>query len=196
MFNVTISGIRCRLSLLFPAVLLYLVYVDPSGIVLFGFLASCIHECGHLFAAYLLNCPPKELVISCFGMRMVTEPSGNYSVLTDILIALAGPMINILSFFILYCLPVAPIYSTVHLVMAMFNLLPVFPLDGGRALACWFEHCFETEFGEQLEKIVFILTIIPLLCLGGLLAFQPYYNMTLMIVTIYLIFIRLFYNGN
>ena len=196
MFEVTISGIRCRLSLLFPAVLLYMLYIDPSGLVLFGFLASCIHEAGHISAALLLECPPMELTFSCFGMRMVTKPSVDSSLLQDVIITLAGPLTNMAASTVLYFLSVNPLYSHIHLAIGILNLLPIVPLDGGRVIAILCERYSCPKRQKHLEKAMFIVTICPLICLGIMLAVQPSHNITLLVVTVYLIFMRLFYNGN
>ena len=196
MFEVTISGIRCRLSLLFPAVLLYMLYLDPSGLVLFGFLASFIHEAGHILAAFLMDCPPMELTFSCFGMRMVTKPSVDSSLLQDVIIALAGPFMNVAVSIVLCLISANPLYSHIHLAIGILNLLPIVPLDGGRVISALCERYSCPKHQKHLERAMFIATICPLIYMGIMLAVQPSHNITLLVVTVYLIFIRLFYNGN
>ena len=196
MFEFRISGIRCKLSLLFPAVLLYMLYQDRSGVVLFSFLASCIHETGHIVAAYLLNCPPCELNISCFGMRMIKGSSVRCSVLHDVIITMAGPLMNMMIGLVLTLTPVDPSYSHIHFMIGIFNSLPVIPLDGGRVVAALCEWYVGGVFPKRLEYILSIVTISLLCWLGLLLAIRPSHNISLLIVSIYLIFMRLFYNGN
>ena len=195
MLNVTISGIHCRLSLLFPAVLLYLLYTDQSGLSLFCFSAAIIHESGHLMAAYILSAKPKELTVSCFGMRLRVSDSLQHPS-QEVLIALAGPLMNLMHSVLLYVLPVNTIYAKLHIVMVVFNLLPVLPLDGGRILHAVIFDLFQPLIVARIETVVFACAFVPLFVLGGWLALTPPHNITLLIVGVYLLILKVFYNGN
>ena len=194
MYSVRFSGIQCKISLLFPAVLLYLLYADPSGLLLFGFSAAVIHECGHIITACLLRHKPRELVISCFGMRLV-DSDGCLSRSEDALIALAGPALNAGMYLLLYRLPIDPLYADIHLVMAVFNLLPIDPLDGGRVLDALVRG-WGTSFGFGVKTFLFYAVWAVMTGVGIALARHPPHNITLCVVAMYLLFHRLFYNGN
>ncbi len=196
MLNITIGGIRCKLSLLFPAVLLYLLYLDQSGMTLFCFSAAFIHEGGHLLAAYVLRNRPKELVISCFGMRLVMNDSLLCSASDETMIAFAGPAVNVIASLVFFALPVDPLYAKIHLIMAVFNLLPIIPLDGGRAVRALLVDRLYPLHGKRIETVIFFAVWLPLVALGIGLMLHPIHNVTLLIVSLYLLFIKLFYNGN
>ena len=105
-------------------------------IMLFAF----IHELGHLLAGIFLKLKPKELSIMPFGISITFETYG-YKKLIEIkkiIIAIAGPLTNILIAIIAAYLNIDTnlkeivIYS--NMLIATFNLMPLYPLDGGRIL--------------------------------------------------------------
>jgi Zn-dependent protease len=118
------------------------------GLVLLFFVCVILHELGHSLTArrYGVNVP-RILLLPIGGMaefdRIPRKPS------EELMITVAGPAVNFLIVAVL--LPVVwrdlfgpeevPTYSTAgllgqlwyaNLVMGVFNLAPVFPMDGGR----------------------------------------------------------------
>ncbi len=127
---------------------------------------------------------------------MVTRCYTDCSVWQDTAIALSGPVTNMIIGVVLWYMSVDPICYQIHLVIGALNLLPVLPLDGGRVISAVIGRYGSLKFQNCIEWGLFVFTIIPLLCLGLMLAFHPSHNITLLLVTVYLIFVRLFYNGN
>lgn len=104
--------------------------------------AAAVHELGHCLALWGLGTRITGLRLGILGAVLETD-SRNLSYGREMLAVLAGPAANLLSALLLTLLGgirwAVPVGA--HLVLGMFNLLPVRPLDGGRALyllTAWF----------------------------------------------------------
>ena len=134
MFTFTLLGVRCRFSLLFPALLTVLLLWQPDGPAVACVLASLIHEGGHLLAMVLVGAPPENCTLSAFGARIEMR-SFEVNYIQNLFIALAGPLVNVASAgVLLWCGCLLP--AVAHLTLAGLNLLPSMALDGGQVLRC------------------------------------------------------------
>lgn len=116
----------------FLLLLAWLNYLDRSFLVPMALAACAAHELGHVAAIRLLGGTIKEIRLTAIGAELVlARPLAYWQ---EGLSALAGPGINLL-------LALAGCHFTLtfaglNLALALFNLLPVGRLDGGRAVYC------------------------------------------------------------
>lgn len=92
------------------------------------FLSVLVHECGHLLALKILHIPVFKLNVSEKGVCMIT---GEMLAWQEMICALAGPFAGLSLLFLGQLLPRTAFCALFHSAM---NLLPVYPLDGGRFL--------------------------------------------------------------
>lgn len=128
-----------RVEITAGALLLWaLLYYLDSGMLVPQALAACaLHELGHYAAIRLLGGRVARLNISCVGAEMALSARYPLGPARELAATLAGPTVNLLCAWICsglgegwWC------FTGLHLALGLFNLLPVGPLDGGRALAC------------------------------------------------------------
>ena len=109
------------------------------------FLSVLLHELGHSIMALRYKLPVKSITLYIFGgtSEISSEPT---TALSEFVIAFAGPLTSLIlaGFFFLLQLVfhnVTPIYAMtkylafINATLAVFNLIPGFPLDGGRVFA-------------------------------------------------------------
>ena len=104
--------------------------------------AAAFHELCHLLAAKMVGGQVSGLTIGLSGAKIFAcFPNGRGELLT----ALAGPAGSLL---LVFFLPYLPRVALCAGVQGLYNLLPLYPLDGGRALRC----LLEQTIPEQAEK--------------------------------------------
>ena len=89
-------------------------------------LAATVHELGHLTAMYFAGVQIEGIFIHPFEARIQAGPMEPG---TEIICALAGPLAGVLTIFAWKWFPEL---AAAGLVQTIFNLIPIYPLDGGR----------------------------------------------------------------
>ena len=105
------------------------IALDPAGVCLPFLLAALLHESGHLLCLRLCRVPVSALRIGLFGAVIDAAPRSERQ---EFFCTAAGPAVNLLAA-LLFRAPL-PLFAVLNLLLALYNLLPVWPLDGGRML--------------------------------------------------------------
>lgn len=119
--------------------------------------AAAVHECGHWLLLRLFHVPVTAFHITLFGAEMRTINS-SLSYPAEIAAVLAGPGANLLfGAALLHLSGVCPFpfsaAAGAHFALALFNLLPVYPLDGGRLLELLLSWSISPDCGVRTAKI-------------------------------------------
>ena len=145
----TIKGmpIRIHYSLfIFVSLILSYIYLT-SGLaytktifcIFFALFSSVLmHELGHALMAKRFSMETKSITLYPFGGIAMIRMN-NLTSKSEILIALAGPLTNLLLSaisipLILLNVPLSIELFSVNVIMCVFNMIPAFPMDGGRVL--------------------------------------------------------------
>lgn len=112
------------------------------------FASVLAHELGHSFVAIAQGIPVKSITLFIFGGLATLEKESS-TPLQAFLVAIAGPVVSVL-LFVVFTLMVTTLPTTIpfsepiqaivslmayiNLVLALFNMIPGLPLDGGNVL--------------------------------------------------------------
>lgn len=120
--------------------LLYWLMGAVTAILFFA--SVLLHELGHSVVALRYKIPVRSITLFLFGgvARIGSEPP---SAIAEFLIAIAGPLVSLMLAVLFYTvqplvagmeslLGLAKYLAYINMALVLFNLIPGFPLDGGR----------------------------------------------------------------
>lgn len=160
--------------------LLYNLYIGKKTIFFIGYMFIIMHELSHMIMALLLNVDVEEITLLPFGAS--AKYKGNIPLWKEFLIAIAGPLASFI-FAIAYQ---NNTYWMVNIVIVIFNLYPIYPLDGGRILRVFLIKIFKPKTGVRLSTYVSQVCTMILTCFAIYMLFK-YNNYALLLLSLYIL---------
>lgn len=177
-------------SLLFLLLFAY-VLVEGSFDPLLVLAFSLLHELGHWLALRRFG---KKPCLSCKGQGFALSV-GVLSYRQELWVAFCGPAVSLglaMVFGALYGVWKREFFAFCALTngaLGLLNLLPIYPLDGGRILnACLGLFC-PLSHQRTVSAAVAMIFLFPLLALAFWQFLQSGYNVSLLMVCIYLLYL-------
>ena len=143
---------RCKISSGFCLLVLWFAYANGWRLLGMVLTAALVHELGHCLALYLLGGQITAFRVGILGAVLETKTE-RLSYGKELAVVLSGPGANLLAAAVLSRMG-AMSGCGAHLVLAAFNLLPLWPLDGGRALELMVSWAVGPEAGFQAVRCV------------------------------------------
>jgi stage IV sporulation protein FB len=167
------QGICIRIHFLFWIALLWAVLTGHFIEIITLFVLVVIHELGHLTAAWSFGWRITALELLPFGGVARTDEWGTVPAREEMVVALAGPFHNVMMVLVGFLFYLCGWWTeewTAYFVkgnamLAGFNLLPIYPLDGGRVLQALFSYilpyrrCLDWSFKGSLFFSVGLLLL-------------------------------------
>ena len=173
------------------------------------FLSVFLHEFGHAITAKYLNVKPKDVIISALGGLARIESLKDYPK-KEILIASAGPFVNFIIFIIslIYILTCTEEYiqigevntflftdyfsiaykiGLINLLLFGLNLIPAFPMDGGRILRAFLSLKYKSPVATKIACTISRIIALGFFILG---AYTRNYSLLLISALVYLMAVR------
>ncbi|MFC2948479.1 M50 family metallopeptidase [Virgibacillus sediminis] len=138
------------------------------------------HELGHYTMAKLFKWRVDSIILWVFGGIMETDEHGNRPVKEEALVTIAGPLQHLFIYFFIYLFSVFQVFpdSIIDLflyyntVILLFNLVPIWPLDGGKLLFLYLSS--HLPFKKAYYSILVFSMAVSFLLLIGMLVFYPF----------------------
>ncbi|HUF60706.1 MAG TPA: site-2 protease family protein [Verrucomicrobiales bacterium] len=205
---VTIAGTELRVHVTFLLLLLWVVISFSAGgkpdlalgalvFICALFLCVILHEFGHVFAARRYGIRTPDITLLPIGgvarlERMPRKPE------QELVVALAGPLVNVaialILFLILRVVPnldltfqltsprgLAVSLMAVNIWLVLFNLIPAFPMDGGRV----FRALLATKLGYARATDIAATVGQGIALVGGVFAFT-HSHLILLLVAVFI----------
>ena len=132
-----------------------------------------IHELGHIFVGLIFNMKIEKLEIMPFGFSVSIEDSVTEN-FKKIFVAAAGPLVTLALILIFFNiekkLKQEIIYS--NILILIYNLMPIYPLDGGRIIKGILQIKVEEE---RAQKMIWKLTKITMIIITFVCSIAVYY---------------------
>jgi len=144
------------------------IYFGWLNQIFYYIVVATLHEYGHLFVAKWLGYKVDGVIYSFYGVGLKTN--NVYKIKHDVIVSLAGPFVNLIMIILIinlwWIFPTTYFFTydfvICNIVVMIFNLFPIYPLDGGRVVVALL---------SQKYKIKTILKINNIICyvLSGIL---------------------------
>ncbi len=181
------------ISLPFAAWITLWLYLDKSGGAVYSLSAALFHECGHLAALLWLGEKPRRLLVSFFGMRLERAEKAALSYPQEAALYAAGPAANALLALALSLLSIRlpALRQGVHanLLLGLFNLLPLRPMDGGQIVYALLCRRTTPDRAAQMCKKAAACGVIPLAAWSAYACVRHGWNYSLVASSLYVLWV-------
>lgn len=120
-------------------------------------LITFFHELGHILTGILLKYKLEKVIILPLGCYSIFNTKINNNIFKEIFVTIMGPIFQLVLLFLYKN------YQEYNLYLLIFNLLPIYPLDGYKIFCIFLYNIFPFKKTLYISYIVSILLILTLI---------------------------------
>lgn len=132
----------------------YLKMSNYIGFLLF----SLLHEFGHYLAACYFQFEIQYIMVLPFGAFLALNDFGKHPVIEELIMLLCGPLVNVFFMIVFYFLHQRYLLI-INMFICLFNILPVYPLDGSKILHLLLSYFLDYQLCFQIQLKMSLLLI-------------------------------------
>ena len=189
MWKFRIADITIEIHISFFILVVIFFFLGNAFLAFCSIIFSFLHEIVHGIVAKRLGYRPKTISAGLFGGVLHLE-EGYLPPLDALIINLSGPMFNLTTAMIFYLgyliFPALWIRSilTANLILGLFNLMPFYPLDGGKIIGVYLSYFFGYGKAYIISKIFSFIFTILLFLLGLYLVQYSVINLLISVLAV------------
>lgn len=188
---------RIKIDLKIFLLLIIFYFTRQIEIYVTMIIFAIIHELGHMLVGILLKMKPEKIELIPMGLAISFKVNleeinkkikkGNKFTLKKIIVALAGPITNLIIILITIILKIenAEIIIYSNILLIIFNLLPICPLDGGRILKGILEIFFGRNKARRYINDISMITTMIITSIGSI-AILKIHNIAIVLIIAYI----------
>lgn len=175
---------KAKVDLKIFFILLLYTLTQKVEIFTITFIFIILHEIGHIVSGILLGLKINKLQLNIAGISLEFKNYGKERKINNIIIDLAGPLINLISAIIGIFIKLE-IIIYVNAMLFIINMLPIYPLDGGRVLKniLLYKNTYKQTIKTMETISKYTLIILSIFASILILSFK---NISIFILVIYL----------
>lgn len=121
---------KIRINPLLPLMFIAVSLCGNLKVYLVAYSVMALHETAHLLAALAIGLKPESITFSPFGLHLSLRCKIINSVCDEIILYLAGPLVNAFFALMAQILKMPDLYR-LNIALFLVNIMPILPLDGG-----------------------------------------------------------------
>ena len=161
----SVNNCRVKIDFSFILVLSFAALLSAENL-LYLLLFSALHELSHLLVLLICRGQADSLTFSFYGLAL--RYSSPISRFKEFFVIVAGPLVNLILYLILR--------DDINLILFALNILPIYPLDGGRLLML-----YSFKISNAVSRLFLIVIIIL-----SIYMIAYYKSFSLLLIAIYL----------